>query len=55
MSGNEKWDQLSAVLARSQKLLETTWDGDEDEVAIDYNKEAASKGCTNHSCRIERA
>ncbi len=33
VEGNGEWDQLYSVLARSQKLLEATWAGDEDEVA----------------------
>lgn len=53
VEGNEEWDQLYSVLARSQKLLEATWAGDEDEVArlvedahmragnLTYNSEAA--------------
>lgn len=53
VEGNGEWDQLYSVLARSQKLLEATWAGDEDEVArlvedahmragnLTYNSEAA--------------
>ena len=53
VEGNGEWDQLYSVLARSQKLLEATWAGDEDEAArlvedahmragnLTYNSEAA--------------
>ena len=53
VEGNGEWDQLYSVLAGSQKLLEATWAGDEDEVArlvedahmragnLTYNSEAA--------------
>ena len=53
IEGNGEWDQLYAVLGRSQKLLEATWNGDENEVArlvedahmragnLTYNSEAA--------------
>jgi hypothetical protein len=53
VEGNGEWDQLYSVLARSQKLLEAIWAGDEDEVArlvedahmragnLTYNSEAA--------------